>query len=148
MQHLESAAPTAVHQRFARWIRDSIAVLLTLAAPAVSTWAALTTGLKGTSPAVTFPPGYWVTLVVTAAATTLAAVLAAFIARRDALAAIAVSLGLWLIIGLAVVIAGIQFGHTGLTQWGVILLAASIIGAAVGMPIAARRPGAELRTAR
>jgi hypothetical protein len=143
MQHLESAAPTAAHPRFARWIRGSIAVLLTLAAPAVSTWGALTTGLKGTSPAVTFPAGYWVTFVVTVAATTLAAVLAAVIARRDALAAIAVSLGLWLAIGLGVVIVGIQLGHTGLTHWGLILVAASIIGAVVGMPMAARRGGAQ-----
>jgi hypothetical protein len=143
MQHLESAAPTAAHPWFARWIRGSIAVLLTLAAPAVSTSGALTTGLKGTSPAVTFPPGYWVTLVVTVAATTLAAVLAAFIARRDALAAIAVSLGLWLAIGLGVVIVGIQLGHTGLTHWGAILIATSIIGAAVGMLIAARHGRAQ-----
>jgi len=59
MQHLDSAAPPAAHPQSARWIRSTIAVLLTLAAPAVSTSGALTTGLKGTSPAVAFPHGYW-----------------------------------------------------------------------------------------
>jgi hypothetical protein len=123
MQYPESAA-RSVHQSFARWmsfprwIRRSAAVLLTLAAPAISTSGALTTGLKGTSPAVMFPPGYGVTMVVTVTVTTLAAVLAALIARRDALAAIPVSFGLWLVTGLSVVIAGIQLGHTGLAHWG------------------------------
>ena len=59
-----------------RWhgrLRGSAAVLLTLAAPAVSTWGALTTG------------------------------------------------------------------HTGLTHRGIVLIAASLIGAAVGMLVAARR---------
>jgi len=141
MQHLDSAAPPAAHPQSARWIRSTIAVLLTLAAPAVSTSGALTTGLKGTSPAVAFPHGYWVTLVATVAVTVIAAVLAALIARRDALVAIPVSLGLWLIIGLAVVVAGIQLGHAGLAHWGVVLIAASIIGAAVGMPLAASGSG-------
>jgi hypothetical protein len=139
MQHLELTTRSSAHAPLARWIRGSAAVLLTLAGPAVSTWGALTTGLDGTSPAVGFPPGYGVTLAATVAATTLAAVLAALIARRDALAAIPVALGIWAITGLGVVAAGIQLGHSGLTRWGIILVAASFIGAAVGMIVAARR---------
>jgi hypothetical protein len=77
--------------------------------------------------------------VATVVATILAAVLAALVARRDALAAIPASLGIWAIIGLSVVAAGIQLGHVGLTRWGIILVAASLIGAAVGMLVAARR---------
>ena len=139
MQHIELTARSSARAPLARWIRGSAAVLLTLAAPAVSTWGALTTGLNGTSPAVGFPPGYGVTFAATVAATTLAAVLAALIARRDALAAIPVSLGIWAITGLGVVAAGIQLGQTGLTQWGIILVAASLIGAAVGTLVAGRR---------
>jgi hypothetical protein len=123
----------------ARWIRRSAAVLLTLAAPAISISGALTTGLNGTSPAVRFPPGYGVSLAATVAATTIAAVLTALIARRDALVAIPVSLGIWFITGLSVVTAGAQLRHTGLTLWGVILVAASVTGAAAGMLLAAHR---------
>jgi hypothetical protein len=132
----------------ARWARRSAAVLLTLAAPAISFSGALTTGLKGTSPAVHFPPGYGVSLTATVAATTLAAVLAALIARRDALIAIPVSLGIWFITGLSVIAAAAQLGHTGLALWGVILIAASLIGAAAGMLLAARRGRAGSRPAR
>lgn len=53
--------------------------------------------------------------------------------------AIPVSPGMWPITGLAVVIAGIQLGPTGLPRWRVILVAASIIGAATGM----HPPGAD-----
>ena len=88
MQHLESPTPPSARVPLARWIRTPAAVLLTLAAPAVSTSGALTTGLNGTSPAVRFPPGYGATLAATVAATALAAVLAALIARRDALAGV------------------------------------------------------------
>jgi hypothetical protein len=145
MQHLESAArpsaqaPPAGWISRSRWIRRSAAILLTLAAPLVSISGALTTGLRGTSPAVSFPPGYGVTMAATVAATTLAAVLAALIARRDALIAIPVSLSIWAFTGLSVVAAGLQLGHSGLTRWGIILVVASVIGAAVGMPLAARR---------
>lgn len=90
-------------------------------------------------PAARRPPGYGVTMAATVAATTLAAVLAALIARRDALVAIPVSLGIWAITGLSVVEAGLQLGHTGLTQWGIILVVASVTGAAAGMLLAARR---------
>jgi hypothetical protein len=143
MQHLQSAPLRSAHPLLARWIRGTAAALITLAAPAVATSGALTTGLRGTAPAVSFPPGYWVTLAATVAATTLAAALAALIARRDALVAIPVSLGIWAITGLGVVAAGIQLSHAGLTQWGVILLAASVIGAAAGMLLAARRRQAQ-----
>jgi hypothetical protein len=105
----------------------------------VSISGALTTGLNGTAPAVRFPPGYGVTLAATIATTTLAAVLAALIARRDALVTIPVSLGIWAIAGLSVVFAGLQLGHAGLTQWGIILVVASVIGATAGMLLAARR---------
>jgi hypothetical protein len=143
MQYLESAASRTAHPLVARWIRSSAAVVLTLAAPAVSTWGALTTGLKGTSPAVMFPAGYWVALAATIAVTTLAAALAALIAGRDALVAIPVSLGLWFIIGLSVIAVAIQLGHSGLAHWGVILVVASITGAAAGMLLAARRGQAQ-----
>jgi hypothetical protein len=143
MQHLESAPLRSAHPLFARWIRGTAAVLATLAAPAVSTSGALTTGLNGTSPAVSFPPGYGVSLVATVAATTLAAALAALIAGRDALVAIPISLGFWAITGLGVIEAGIQLSHAGLTQWGVILIAASFIGAAVGLLLAASRRQAQ-----
>jgi hypothetical protein len=94
-------------------------VLIALVAPVISMSGTLTTGLNGTSPAVTFPPGYGVSLAATVAATTVAAILAALIARRDALIAIPASLGLWAIIGVSVVAEGTQLGHTGLTGWGV-----------------------------
>jgi uncharacterized membrane protein len=122
MQHLDSAtrppaqAPPAGWMSRSRWIRRSAAILLTLAAPLVSISGALTTGLNGTSPAVRFPPGYGVTMAATVAATTLAAILTALIARRDALVAIPVSLGIWAITGLSAVAAGLQLGHTGLTE--------------------------------
>ena len=62
MQHLESAA---IHPALARCLRDTAAAVLTLAAPAISVARAFTTGLSGTAPAVRFPSGYWVTLLVT-----------------------------------------------------------------------------------
>ncbi len=139
MQHLQSEMLWPVHPPLGRWIRRSVAILITFAAPFVSTSGALTTGLKGTSPAVSFPPGYGVTMAATVAATTLAAVLAALIARRDALVAIPVSLAIWAFTGLSVVAAGVQLGHSGLTQWGVILVVASVVGAAEGMLLAVRR---------
>jgi hypothetical protein len=37
------------------------------------------------------------------------------------------------------VAAGLQLGYTGLTQWGIILVVASVIGAAAEMLLAARR---------
>src|SRR5437899_2087114 len=105
MQYLQAAAPRPARVPLTRWIRGTAAVLLTLAAPALSTSGALTTGLHGTSPAVGYPAGYGVALAATVAATTLAAALAALIAGRDALIAIPASLGMWAITGLSVVAA-------------------------------------------
>jgi hypothetical protein len=138
MQYLEAAPPRPARAPLTRWIRATAAVLLTLAAPALSTSGALTTGLHGTSPAVGYPAGYGVALAATVAATTLAAALTALIAGRDALITIPASLGMWAIIGLSTVAAGLQLGHHGLTGWGAILVAASIIGATAGMLLAAR----------
>jgi hypothetical protein len=80
-----------------------------------------------------------VSLAATVAATVVAAILAALIARRDALIAIPVSFGLWAIIGISVVAVGAHLRHTGLTDWGWILVTASGIGAAADMPLAAHR---------
>ena len=120
-------------------MRVSAAVVLCLAGPAVSLAGVLTTGLSGTAAAVRFPPGYGVTLVATTVATVLAAVLAAFIARRDALAAIPAVLGIWFVVGAGAGIAGIELSHPGLAQWGVVVMVASVTGAAAGMLLAARR---------
>ena len=134
MQHLESAV---FHPVLTRWLRGTAAAVLTLAAPAVSVARAFTTGLSGTAPAVRFPPGYWVTLLVTAAVTTVAAALAAHLARRDALVVIPVTLGLWAITGAATFSAGVQLGHAGLAQWGVLTVAASVAGTTAGVILAA-----------
>jgi hypothetical protein len=143
MQHLESAAPPAAHPSSARWMRVSAAVVLCLAGPAVSFAGVLTTGLNGTAAAVRFPPGYGVTLVATAVATALAAVLAALIARRDALVAIPAALGVWFAVGVGAGIAGVELSHPGLARWGVVVIAASLTGAAAGMLLAARRGQAQ-----
>jgi hypothetical protein len=145
MQHLESAGLPPAHAPVARGIRAAAAVMITLVAPVISMSGALTTGLNGTSPAVKFPPGYGVALAATVAATTVAAILAALIARRDALVAIPASLGLWALIGVSVVAEGTQLGHTGLTGWGWILVAASVIAAAAGTAVAAHRGQANQR---
>jgi hypothetical protein len=120
-------------------MRVSAAVVLCLAGPAVSFAGVLTTGLSGTAAAVRFPPGFGVTLVATAAATILAAILAALIARRDALVAIPAALGLWFAVGVGAGIAGIELSHQGLARWGIVLIAASVTGAAAGMLLAAHR---------
>jgi hypothetical protein len=143
MQHLESAALPTVRPSSARWIRVSAAVALCLAGPAVSLAGVLTTGLSGTAAAVRFPPGFWVTLVATAVATALAAVLAALTARRDALVAIPAALGIWFAAGVGAGIAGVELSHPGLARWGVVVIAASVTGAAAGMLLAARRGQAQ-----
>ena len=48
------------------------------------------------------------------------------LARRDALIVIPVTLGLWAITGAAAFSAGLQFGHAGLAQWGVLTVVASL----------------------
>jgi hypothetical protein len=124
-------------------MRVSAAVVLCLAGPAVSFAGVLTTGLSGTAAAVRFPPGFGVTLVATAAATILAAILAALIARRDALVAIPATLGLWFAVGVGAGIAGIELSHPGLAHWGIVVIAASVAGAAAGMLLAARHGQAQ-----
>ena len=43
-------------------------------------------------------------------------------------------------IGLAVTLAGASLGyHAHLTEWGIALMAAALIGAATGLPLATRR---------
>jgi len=120
--------------------RAAIATLLALAAPAVSFLPALTTDIHGSGAAVRFPHGYAVMLIVTVAVTAVACALGALIARRSGLVAISVGLGVWLVIGLAMTIAGAALGHHAhLTEWGIALMAAVLAGAAVGLPLAARR---------
>ena len=120
--------------------RAAVAALLALAAPAVSFLPALTTDIHGSGAAVRFPHGYAVMLIVTVAVTAVACALGALIARRSGLVAISVGLGVWLVIGLAMTIAGAALGHHAhLTEWGIALMAAVLAGAAVGLPLAARR---------
>lgn len=121
-------------------LRAAVAMLLALAAPAVSFLPALTTNVHGSGAAVTFPHGYAVTLVVTVVVTAIACMLGALIAGRAGLVAIALALGFWAIIGFAVTIAGASLGHHAhLTEWGIALMAAALAGAATGLPLAARR---------
>jgi len=120
--------------------RAAVATLLALAAPAVSFLPALTTDIHGSGAAVRFPHGYAVMLIVTVAVTAVACALGALIAGRSGLVAISVGLGVWLVIGLAMTIAGAALGHHAhLTEWGIALMAAVLAGAAVGLPLAARR---------
>jgi hypothetical protein len=120
--------------------RAAVAMLLALAAPAVSFLPALTTDIHGSGAAVRFPHGYGVMLIVTIAVTAVACALGALIAGRAGLVAISLGLGLWLVIGLAVTLAGVSLSHhTNLTEWGLALIAAVLVGAAVGLPLAARR---------
>ena len=120
--------------------RAAVATLLALAAPAVSFLPALTTDIHGSGAAVRFPHGYAVMLIVTVVVTAVACALGALIAGRAGLVAISLGLGLWLVIGIAVAIAGASLGHHAhLTEWGIALIAAVLAGAAVGLPLAARR---------
>jgi len=139
MQHLESAVAPVAHPSRARPIRLTTAMALCLAGPAASFAGVLTTGLSGTAAAVTFPPGYGVTMAATTAATTLAAVLAALIAWRDALVTIPAALGAWFIVGVSAGIAGIKLGHPGLAHWGIVIITATVTGAVAGMLQAARQ---------
>ena len=59
---------------------------------------------------------------------------------RAGLAAIPLGLALWAVIGLAVTLAGASLGHHAhLIGWGIALMAATVAGAAAGLPLAARR---------
>ena len=119
--------------------RGGVATLLALAAPAVSFLPALTTGVHGSGAHVTFPDGYPLMLAVTVVVTAVACALGALLARRAALVAIPLGLALWLVIGLAIFVAGLALAHhTHLAQWGIALVAAVAAGAAAGLPLAAR----------
>ena len=117
--------------------RVTVATLLVLAAPAVS--FLLTTGIPGSGASVEFPDGYAVTLVVTVVVTAAASTLGAWLAGRAGFAAIRVVLAWWAIISFAVTIAGVSLGHAHLTELGIAILAAALAGLAVGLPLAARR---------
>jgi len=70
----------------------------------------------------------------------VACAVGALLARRAGLAAIPIGLALWAVIGFALIIASVALGHHAhLTDWGIALLAATLAGAAVGLPLAARR---------
>jgi hypothetical protein len=131
------AAPTPTPHTLAR---AGAATLLALAAPAVSFLPALTTNIHGSGAAVSFPHGYTVMLVVTIVVTAVACAVGGLIARRAGLVAIPLGLAWWALIGFALTIAGVSLGHhTHLTDWGIALMAATVAGAAVGLPLAARR---------
>jgi hypothetical protein len=131
------ATRTAILNKLAR---AAAAMLLALAAPAVSFLPALTTNIHGSGAAVTFPHGYAVMLVVTIVATAIACALGAQIAGRAGLVAIAIGLAVWALIGLALIVAGVSLGHHAhLTEWGIALMGAALAGAAIGLPLAARR---------
>ena len=109
--------------------RATVATLLALAAPAVSFLPALTSDIHGSGAAVRFPHGYAVMLIVTVVVTAIACALGALIAGRSGVVAISLGLGVWLVIGLAVTIAGASLGHHAhLTQWGIALIAAVLAG--------------------
>ena len=131
------AAPTPVPRTLAR---AGVATLLALAAPAVSFLPALTTNIRGSGAAVSFPHGYTVMLVVTIVVTAVACAVGALIAGRAGLVAIPLGLTWWALIGFALAVAGVSLGHHAhLTDWGIALMAATVAGAAVGLPLAARR---------
>lgn len=94
MTRLDSPARTARPAPRVMGRRDAT-LLLALAAPAVSLLPALTTGLRGSAPAVSFPHGYPVTLVATLAVTAAACALGTCIARRAALIIIPLGLACW-----------------------------------------------------
>lgn len=140
MTHIDSrtrAAPTPIPRTLAR---AGVATLLALAAPAVSFLPALTTNIRGSGAAVSFPHGYTVMLVVTIVVTAVACAVGALIAGRAGLVAIPLGLTWWALIGFALAVAGVSLGHHAhLTDWGIALMAATVAGAAVGLPLAARR---------
>jgi hypothetical protein len=131
------AAPTPTSKTL---VRAGIATLLALAGPAVSFLPALTTNVRGSGATVSFPHGYAVMLVVTIVVTAVACALGGLIARRAGLVAIPLGLAWWALIGLALAIAGASLGHHAhLTDWGIALMAATVAGAATGLPLAATR---------
>ena len=138
MAHIHTAARPAA--RLAAWRpqRAPLALALALAAPATSLHPALTTGLRGTGTAISFPHGFVTALVVTAVVTAAASGAAARLAGRAALAAITPAMALWFLIGAGVAAAGLSTGTGRLTDWGIILLTAAAAGMA-GWLLARRR---------
>jgi hypothetical protein len=114
------------------------ALLLALAAPAVSLLPPLTTGLHGAGEAVAFPHGLAVTLIVTLAVTVAACALGGFIAKRAGLIAIPLGLVWWAFAGLGAILAGIVLGHAHLADFGIVLVVAAVGGALAGLAVAAR----------
>ena len=139
MTHVDTRTRDARGGTLNTLARATAATLLALAGPAVSFLPALTTNVHGSGAGVTFPHGYTVMLVVTIVVTAIACALGALIAGRAGLIAMSLALGLWAVIGFAVTMAGVALGHTHLTEWGIALMAAALAGAAVGLPLAARR---------
>ena len=140
MTHVDTRTRATPRSSPGTLVRAAVATLLALAAPAVSFLPALTTNIHGSGAAVTFPHGYAVMLVVTVVVTAVACTLGALIAGRAGRVAIPIGLAVWAIIGSALIIAGASLGHHAhLTDWGIALLAAALAGAASGLPLAARR---------
>jgi hypothetical protein len=139
MTHVDTRTSDARGATLNTLARATVATLLALAGPAVSFLPALTTNVHGSGAAVTFPHGYTVMLVVTIIVTVIACALGALIAGRAGLIAMSLALALWAVIGFTVTMAGVALGHTHLTEWGIALMAAALAGAAVGLPLAARR---------
>jgi hypothetical protein len=83
-----------------------IALVLALAASALSLLPALAAGLRGTRTAISFPHGSATALLVTAAACAGGA----WFARRAGLAAIPLGLALWPVMGTAAVVVGLSLG--------------------------------------
>jgi hypothetical protein len=125
--------------RLGVFARAVLATLLALAAPAVALLPALTTGVYGTGVAIRFPPGYTTMIIVTILVTVAATALGAWFAGHAAFAPIRFALAWWGVVSIAVAVAGASFGHTRLTELGIAVLAAAVAGAAVGLPLAARR---------
>jgi hypothetical protein len=120
--------------------RGTAAALLALAAPAVSFLPAFTTGIHGTGATIAFPQEYVVMFAVTVVATVVACALGALIAGRAGLVAIPAGLGLWMVTGFGMAIAGATLGHHAhLTEWGVAIMAAVLAGAAAGLGVAIKR---------
>ena len=140
MTNVDTRIPVARTPARNTVVGGAAAMVLAFAAPAVSFIPALTTDIHGTGAAVRYPHGFAVMLVVTVAVTIVACAAGALLARRAGLVAIPVGLALWAIIGVALIGAGFTLGHhTHLIDWGIALLAAALAGAAVGLPISARR---------
>jgi hypothetical protein len=75
-------------------------------APAVSFLPAFTTGSHGTGATIAFPQQYVVMFAVTVTATVVACALGALIAGRAGLLTVPAGLGLWMVTGFGMAIAG------------------------------------------